>query len=56
MQRVGKVSITALNCEYWVIWTEDNSGFQRMDVIGNMSDYNVIDTSNCVAAYYYKNK
>ena len=35
---------------------ENGLDLERIDVLSNLSDYNLIDTSNCVAAYYRKNK
>lgn len=47
---------SSYNNEYTVIWYDDGSNFERIDVIAKLEDYNVIDTSTCDAAYYRKSK
>lgn len=56
MQRIGQVHLKSTNNTYSFVWYEDDTGFSRIDVLSDITTYNIIDTSNCVAAYYSKNK
>lgn len=56
MQKYGRVTFLNTNKTYVIVWYEDGLDFERIDVIEDLSEYNPIDTSNCIAAYYKKNK
>lgn len=56
MQRFGKVTLAKNNTQYYCVWAEDKSGMERLDVLEDLSQYNMLDTSNCIAAYYKKSK
>lgn len=55
MQKIGKVRYPN-NEEYYVVWSENGLDTERIELISDLRDYNIIDTSNTVAAYYRKNR
>lgn len=54
MQKFGTLTLKDTNQKFDIIWNSSStsSGFCRIDVIKNLNDYQLIDTSNCDAAYY----
>lgn len=56
MQKFGRVIFQSTKATYNFVWYENSLDFERLDVIEDFSNYNTIDTSSCVAAYYRKNK
>lgn len=55
MQRYGTVYLKESQEKYDFVW-EELAGYERIDILHNLEDYNVIDTTNCTAAYYNKVK
>lgn len=51
MLKIGEVTFNSSNESYSIIWYSDSSSNERIDLIANISDYNIVDTSNCVASY-----
>lgn len=56
MQKLGKVHFLNTRETYDIVWVENGLELERIDVIPDLNDYNFIDTSNCTAAYYRKNR
>ncbi len=54
MEKFGTIKLKDTNQSYNIIWSEDGAGAERIDVIEDLRDYNLINTSNCKAAYYRK--
>jgi DNA polymerase I-like protein with 3'-5' exonuclease and polymerase domains len=54
VQKFGTVRLKESNELYEVMWVTNDSGFVRVDVVDSFLNYNIIDTSNAVAAYYKK--
>ena len=44
------------NDTYDFVWFEDKSGTERLDIYKSIKEFDALDTSNCVAAYYRKTK
>lgn len=54
MQKFGIVIIKGTNQQFNVVWVQNDDGFERIDIIEDLADYNPIDTSNCVASLITK--
>lgn len=55
MEKYGRVTLKESNTVYDIVWhTNERGQYERLDVIGDLRDYNVVDTSNCTAAFYRK--
>ena len=42
--------------QYTVVWYGDDDGYERIDLMKDLSEYNFIDTSSCVSSYYRSSK
>lgn len=51
MRKFGIVQLKAYEKRYNIVWFSSGINATRFDVIENLEDYNIIDTSNCEAAY-----
>lgn len=51
MLKIGEVILTSSNTKYSVVWYSDNEQGERIDVVTNLSDYRMVDTSDCVVSY-----
>lgn len=51
MLKTGMVSLDTGTVSYEVIWYEDDSSNERIDVIGSIENYQMLNTDNCVASY-----
>lgn len=56
MQKLGIVVFKKLNRSLQFCWEYDELGFERIDLIMNLSEYKRMDTTNCTAAYYKKSR
>ncbi len=55
MEKYGKVTLKESNTTYDIIWhTNERGQYERLDVIKDLREYDVVDTSNCAAAFYRK--
>lgn len=54
MRKFGTVLLKDTNQVYEVVWYGSKAGFERLDVIEDISEYNETNTSNCIASYYKK--
>ena len=55
MQRYGVVYLKGSQQKLEFAW-EESPGYERLDIIDSLGNYNIVDTTNCVAAYYNKSK
>lgn len=51
MLKIGTVSTGTGNVPYTLVWYTDNAFSERIDVIADISDYNMVNTDNCIASY-----
>lgn len=51
MLKTGTVSLDTGRVSYDVIWYSDDASNERIDVIGNIEDYQMLNTDNCAASY-----
>ena len=54
MQKFG--TVTCQKGNYQFVWTLNESGHERIEILQDVAEYNYVDTSNCIAAYYRKTK
>lgn len=54
MQKVGELYLKSKQIKYLFVWKTNELDFERIDVFQDPKEYNPIDTSNCIAAYYRK--
>lgn len=54
MLELGVVRLKEQNVQYNIVDMSCSSGFSRLDVFEDDIEYSIIDTGNCVAAYYKK--
>lgn len=54
MQKFGTVSFSKSNELFYLVWYTSIGGVERIDIIENLNEYDLIDTSDCVAAYFRK--
>lgn len=52
MLRTGTIQLKGSNQELFLLWSGGTGVFERLDIIEDINDYSIVDTSNCVAAYY----
>lgn len=55
MQKFGTVYLKKENTTLNLVWHEA-VGYERLDVVDDLETYDIIDTSNCEAAYFHKTK
>ena len=57
MLKTGRAMLHSLNDEIvYFVWSTGTANYERMDIIWDLNKYSVLDTSNCLAAYYKKQK
>lgn len=54
MLRIGQANLTDYRSgeDIFFLWSEGNGVYERLDVIDNLNRYEVINTSNCIGAYW----
>lgn len=52
MVKIGEVTLKRTGNTYLIVWYSDKSSNERIDVIENNTEYNPLDTSNCVASLF----
>ncbi len=56
MQKLGQVDFKKLGKRLSFLWLDNGMDLERVDLFEDVKAYNIIDTSDCVAAYYKKTK
>lgn len=56
MLKIGQVNLNTYDEPLYVFWSVGKGDFERIDIIKDVSKYQVINTSNCEAAYLRQGK
>ncbi|MBQ2885864.1 MAG: hypothetical protein IJE43_19235 [Alphaproteobacteria bacterium] len=51
MRKYGVLTLKESNDSFIVVWYDNGASFTRFDIIRDLSEYKLIDTTNCDAAY-----